>query len=52
MLVVGCFPMNLILRPIYLHYRLISGLRHWVRRRFTPPGLAVISAMKRSRRKM
>ncbi len=37
--------MNLILRPIYLHYRLISGLRHWIRRRFTPPGLAVLSAM-------
>ncbi len=37
--------MNPIFRTLYLHYRLLSGLRYWGVRRFTRPGLAVLSAM-------
>lgn len=36
--------MNLILRPIYLVYHGLSGLRHWSRRRLTRAGLVVAGA--------
>jgi uncharacterized protein (DUF58 family) len=36
--------MDLIFGPLYLVYRCFSGLRYWVRRRFTRVGLVVLSA--------
>lgn len=33
------------LRPLYIFYRLLSGLRFWAMRRFTRPGLAVLGAL-------
>ena len=37
--------MNIVLRPLYRLYRLISTARHWGGQRFTPAGLAVLCAL-------
>ena len=37
--------MKFILQPIYRLYRLYSGGRHWLLRRFTLPGLAVLGGL-------
>jgi uncharacterized protein (DUF58 family) len=37
--------MRPLFKILYLFYRFTSGLRHWVSRRFTPSGLAVLSAL-------
>jgi len=36
---------NLFYLPIYRSQRVVSGVRHWVRRRFTPAGLAVAGGL-------
>src|SRR5712672_20851 len=37
--------MTLIFRPLYRVYRIVSGLRYWGVRRFTPMGLALAGAV-------
>lgn len=37
--------MNLLFRLLYSFYRLISSVRYWVLRRFTPAGLAVLFSL-------
>jgi uncharacterized protein (DUF58 family) len=37
--------MNLLLRGLYLFYRLVSGRWHWLQARFTRPGLALLAAV-------
>ena len=37
--------MNLLWRLLYRLQRMLSGLRHWVLRRFAPPGLALLGGL-------
>src|SRR6185369_10032764 len=45
MLNVECSPMNPLWHILYRFYRVVSWLRHWVRRRFTRAGLVVLGAV-------
>ena len=36
--------MGLLLKPIYIVYRILSGLRHWTQRRLSPAGIGVVLA--------
>ena len=37
--------MNVLLRPLYRVYRLVSGARHWCQLHFTPAGLTILCAL-------